>query len=113
MLGANDGIVATASLIVGVAAASGPISNVLIAGVAGLVAVAMSRATGKYVSVSFQSDTEQADITREQAEIESKPEFEREELASLGGGGECNQLGQERTIRVMRIRSIWGSGQPV
>ncbi len=83
VLGANDGIVSTASLIVGVAAASGPISNVLIAGVAGLVAGAMSMAAGEYVSVSSQSDTEQADLTRERAEIESKPEFEREELAQI------------------------------
>jgi VIT1/CCC1 family predicted Fe2+/Mn2+ transporter len=83
VLGANDGIVSTASLIVGVAAASGPTSNVLIAGVAGLVAGAMSMAAGEYVSVSSQSDTEQADLRRERAELESKPEFEREELARI------------------------------
>ena len=64
VLGANDGIVSTASLIVGVAAASAAISDVLIAGVAGLVAGAMSMAAGEYVSVSSQSDTEQADLTR-------------------------------------------------
>ena len=81
VLGANDGIVSTASLIVGVAAASAATSEVLIAGVAGLVAGAMSMAAGEYVSVSSQSDTEQADLTRERVELASKPAFEREELA--------------------------------
>lgn len=69
VLGANDGIVSTASLIVGVAAASGTGSAVLVAGVAGLVAGAMSMAAGEYVSVSSQSDTEQADLARERAEL--------------------------------------------
>lgn len=80
VLGANDGIVSTASLIVGVAAASAATSEVLVAGVAGLVAGAMSMAAGEYVSVSSQSDTEQADLARERAELASQPEFEREEL---------------------------------
>jgi VIT1/CCC1 family predicted Fe2+/Mn2+ transporter len=83
VLGANDGIVSTASLIVGVAAASAATSDVLIAGVAGLVAGAMSMAAGEYVSVSSQSDTEQADLTRERAELATQPEFEREELARI------------------------------
>lgn len=83
MLGANDGIVSTASLIVGVAAASAAVSDVLVAGVAGLVAGAMSMAAGEYVSVSSQSDTEQADLARERAELASQPEFEREELARI------------------------------
>ena len=83
VLGANDGIVSTASLIVGVAAASAATSDVLIAGVAGLVAGAMSMAAGEYVSVSSQSDTEQADLARERAELDSQPEFEREELAEI------------------------------
>ena len=83
VLGANDGIVSTASLIVGVAAASAATSDVLIAGVAGLVAGAMSMAAGEYVSVSSQSDTEQADLTRERAELATQPEFEREELAQI------------------------------
>ncbi len=83
MLGANDGIVSTASLIVGVAAASAAASDVLVAGVAGLVAGAMSMAAGEYVSVSSQSDTEQADLARERAELASQPEFEREELARI------------------------------
>lgn len=83
VLGANDGIVSTASLIVGVAAASAATSEVLVAGVAGLVAGAMSMAAGEYVSVSSQSDTEQADLARERAELESQPVFEREELARI------------------------------
>ena len=83
VLGANDGIVSTASLIVGVAAASAATSEVLVAGVAGLVAGAMSMAAGEYVSVSSQSDTEQADLARERAELATQPEFEREELARI------------------------------
>ena len=83
VLGANDGIVSTASLIVGVAAASAATSDVLVAGVAGLVAGAMSMAAGEYVSVSSQSDTEQADLARERAELASQPAFEREELAKI------------------------------
>jgi len=83
VLGANDGIVSTASLIVGVAAAAAATSDVLIAGVAGLVAGAMSMAAGEYVSVSSQSDTEQADLARERAELAGQPQFEREELARI------------------------------
>lgn len=83
VLGANDGIVSTASLIVGVAAASAAASEVLVAGVAGLVAGAMSMAAGEYVSVSSQSDTEQADLARERAELASQPAFEREELTRI------------------------------
>ncbi|MEJ1249406.1 VIT family protein [Denitratimonas tolerans] len=83
VLGANDGIVSTASLIVGVAAASATTSEVLVAGVAGLVAGAMSMAAGEYVSVSSQSDTEQADLARERVELASQPEFELEELTRI------------------------------
>jgi VIT1/CCC1 family predicted Fe2+/Mn2+ transporter len=83
VLGANDGIVSTASLIVGVASASPQTSDVVIAGVAGLVAGAMSMAAGEYVSVSSQSDTEQADLARERAELATQPELEREELAQI------------------------------
>ena len=83
VLGANDGIVSTASLIVGVAAASAASSNILIAGVAGLVAGAMSMAAGEYVSVSSQSDTERADLARERGELANQPDFEREELAEI------------------------------
>jgi len=83
VLGANDGIVSTASLIVGVAAANAAASNVLVAGVAGLVAGAMSMAAGEYVSVSSQSDTEQADLAREKGELATQPDFERQELAQI------------------------------
>jgi VIT1/CCC1 family predicted Fe2+/Mn2+ transporter len=83
VLGANDGIVSTASLIVGVAAANAAASNVLVAGVAGLVAGAMSMAAGEYVSVSSQSDTEQADLAREKGELATQPDFERQELAGI------------------------------
>ncbi|MDZ4842986.1 MAG: VIT family protein [Hyphomicrobium aestuarii] len=81
VLGANDGIVSTASLIIGVAAANANPKDILIAGAAGLVAGAMSMAAGEYVSVSSQSDTEHADLARERAELADQPEFEREELA--------------------------------
>lgn len=83
VLGANDGIVSTASLIVGVAAAASSKSEVLLAGVAGLVAGAMSMAAGEYVSVSSQADTEAADLARERAELASDPEFEHRELAAI------------------------------
>ena len=83
VLGANDGIVSTASLIVGVAAAAATRNDVLIAGVAGLVAGAMSMAAGEYVSVSSQSDTEKADIERERKELTENFEFEVAELAEI------------------------------
>jgi VIT1/CCC1 family predicted Fe2+/Mn2+ transporter len=83
VLGANDGIVSTASLVVGVAAANVTRENVLIAGMAGLVAGAMSMAAGEYVSVSSQADTESADLARERRELESDEEFEREELTNI------------------------------
>jgi VIT1/CCC1 family predicted Fe2+/Mn2+ transporter len=83
ILGANDGIVSTASLIAGVAAAGAASSSILITGVAGLVAGAMSMAAGEYVSVSSQGDAEQADIARETAELDTQPEMEREELVSI------------------------------
>ncbi|PZQ64692.1 MAG: hypothetical protein DI570_04490 [Phenylobacterium zucineum] len=83
VLGANDGIVSTASLVVGVAAASQGRSEVLLAGVAGLVAGAFSMAAGEYVSVSSQADTEKADLARERGELASQPEFERDELAAI------------------------------
>jgi VIT1/CCC1 family predicted Fe2+/Mn2+ transporter len=83
VLGANDGIVSTASLIVGVAAAAATQSDILIAGVAGLVAGAMSMAAGEYVSVSSQSDTEQADLARERKELSANPKSELDELAHI------------------------------
>ena len=83
VLGANDGIVSTASLIVGVAAAESGRSSVLVAGLAGLVAGAMSMAAGEYVSVSSQSDTENADLERERHELNSNEESEQAELAAI------------------------------
>jgi len=83
VLGANDGIISTASLIVGVAAAAAKQNDVLIAGVAGLVAGAMSMAAGEYVSVSSQSDTEKADLARERRELSDDPQAEHEELAEI------------------------------
>lgn len=83
MLGANDGIVSTASLIVGVAAAESGRGGVLVAGIAGLVAGAMSMAAGEYVSVSSQSDTENADLNRERKELAADREHEHAELAAI------------------------------
>ena len=83
VLGANDGIVSTASLILGVAAASAAKGDILLAGTAGLVAGAMSMAAGEYVSVSSQSDTEHADLARERRELRADPEAEHEELADI------------------------------
>jgi VIT1/CCC1 family predicted Fe2+/Mn2+ transporter len=83
VLGANDGIVSTASLVLGVAAAGASSKNILIAGVAGLVAGAMSMAAGEYVSVSSQSDTEGADLDRERKELAADPRHEHAELTAI------------------------------
>lgn len=83
VLGANDGIVSTASLIVGIAAASAVKGDIFLAGAAGLVAGAMSMAAGEYVSVSSQSDTEQADLARERGELKEDPAAEERELAHI------------------------------
>ena len=96
VLGANDGIVSTSSLIIGVAAASTTQENILLAGVAGLVAGAMSMAAGEYVSVSSQSDTEAADLALEKLSLEQNFEFETAELAQIyeGRGLEPGLAGQ-------------------
>ncbi len=86
VLGANDGIVSTASLVVGVAAANSKASDILVAGVAGMVAGAMSMAAGEYVSVSSQADTEQADLDRERKELSAIGNAERDELAAIYAG---------------------------
>src|SRR5512145_2427795 len=83
VLGANDGVVSTASLVVGVAAADATGHDVLTAGVAGLVAGAMSMAAGEYVSVSSQADIESSDLAREKRELEDDPEAEHRELAAI------------------------------
>lgn len=92
VLGANDGIISTASLILGVASASSSSSQAVLSGIAGLVAGAMSMAAGEYVSVSSQSDTEHADLSREKQEIAQNPQAEKEELAQIyvGRGLEAN-----------------------
>ena len=83
VLGANDGIVSTASLVLGVAAAHTSHSGIMVAGVAGLVAGAMSMAAGEYVSVHSQADTEQAELERERMELATDGEFERKELTAI------------------------------
>jgi VIT1/CCC1 family predicted Fe2+/Mn2+ transporter len=83
VLGANDGIVSTASLVVGVAAAEANPQQVLVAGVAGLVAGALSMAAGEYVSVSSQADTERADLKREKGELATQPQAEEDELTGI------------------------------
>src|SRR5262245_56780983 len=86
VLGANDGIVSTASLVLGVAAAEATKQAVLIAGVAGMVAGALSRAAGEYVSVSSQADTERADLELERVELATQPQAEEDELAGIYEG---------------------------
>lgn len=83
VLGANDGIVSTSSLVVGVAAAGSPRADILVAGVAGLVAGALSMAAGEYVSVYSQADTEQADLARERGELANSPALEEAELVDI------------------------------
>ena len=83
VLGANDGIISTASLILGVASAQASHQSILITGIAGLVAGSMSMASGEYVSVSSQADTEKADLAREKIELATDPDFERAELAQI------------------------------
>src|SRR5208282_3908582 len=83
VLGANDGILSTASLVLGVAASHATRGNVLVAGVAGLVAGAMSMAAGEYVSVHSQADTEQADLNLERTELKTDDEGEHKELAAI------------------------------
>ncbi len=96
VLGANDGIVSTASLVVGVAAASLSQGNILLTGIAGLVAGAMSMAAGEYVSVYSQADTENADLSRERAELAADPAAEQRELTAIYvGRGLAPDLAQQ------------------
>lgn len=102
VLGANDGLVSTASLIVGVSAGGASRSTVLLAGFAGLVAGALSMAAGEYVSVSSQSDAEQADLARERRELEDDLEHEREELAAIyRGRGLDTDLARQVALQLM------------
>ncbi len=103
VLGANDGIVSTASLVVGVAAAHTGADTILVTGVAGLVAGAMSMAAGEYVSVHSQADTEQADLSRERAELESDPAAEVRELTAIYvGRGLQPDLAQQVAEQLMQ-----------
>jgi vacuolar iron transporter family protein len=107
VLGANDGIVSTASLIVGVAAASPDKHSILIAGIAGLVAGAMSMAAGEYVSVSSQSDTEQADLDTERQALEDTPEEELNELTKIyQDRGVSPELAKEVAIQLTAHDSL-------
>lgn len=109
VLGANDGIVSTASLIVGVAASDASRSSVLIAGMAALFAGAMSMAAGEYVSVSSQSDTERADLARETKELEQQPEFEREELVRIYEGRGVDRTTAEAVADQMSAHDALGT----
>jgi VIT1/CCC1 family predicted Fe2+/Mn2+ transporter len=97
VLGANDGLISTSSLVVGVAAAEPNRAAILLAGVAGMAAGALSMAAGEYVSVSSQADTEQADLARERAELAASPEAERAELTQIYVG---RGLGRDLALQV-------------
>ena len=109
VLGANDGLLSTASLIVGVAAAEASRSSVLVAGVAGLVAGAMSMAAGEYVSVSSQSDTERADLERERIELATDGEQEHAELASIYVGRGLDQGLADQVARQLMEKDALGA----
>jgi len=109
VLGANDGIVSTASLIVGVASAAQSTGAILLTGVAGLVAGAMSMAAGEYVSVSSQADTENADRAREQAELASQPEVEREELVGIYEARGVDRATAEKVADAMTAHDALGT----
>ncbi len=109
VLGANDGIVSTASLIVGVAAAAASKNEILIAGTASLVAGAMSMAAGEYVSVSSQSDTEQADLARERAELATDPQAEHAELVALYEARGLDRKLADQVATQMAIHDVLGT----
>ncbi len=112
VLGANDGMVSTASLVVGVAAAGSSHGNILMTGVAGLVAGAMSMAAGEYVSVHSQADTENADLARERAELEKDPAAERRELTAIYvGRGLESGLAQQVAEQLMTHDAIGAHGR--
>ncbi|MDD4615628.1 MAG: VIT family protein [Alphaproteobacteria bacterium] len=103
VLGANDGIISTASLIVGVASASSTHTEIITAGIAGMIAGAMSMAAGEYVSVSSQTDIEQADIARETRELKEDWDFEVEELAQIYmARGLEQKLAREVALQLMK-----------
>ncbi len=107
VLGANDGIVSTASLIIGVAAAHSTHENIVLVGVAGLVAGAMSMAAGEYVSVSSQADTEKAELALEQYHLDQNPEFEMAELVTIyEGRGLDTALAQQVAYQLMAFDAL-------
>lgn len=109
VLGANDGIISVASLIVGVAVADAPQSGVLLTGVAGLVAGAMSMAAGEYVSVQSQADTERADIERERQELEFQPEPELAELTAIYVGRGLDERLARRVAETLMASDALGA----
>ena len=112
VLGANDGIVSTASLVLGVSAAGASSQSILIAGVAGLVAGAMSMAAGEYVSVSSQADTEHADLDRERKELAADPVHEQQELAAIYvGRGLDEGLASEVATQLMAHDALGAHGR--
>lgn len=112
VLGANDGIVSTASLLMGVAAAETSQNGILVAGVAGLVAGAMSMAAGEYVSVSSQADTENADLGRERKELAEDPAFELAELTAIyTGRGLDNSLARQVAEQLTRHDALAAHGR--
>ncbi len=107
VLGANDGTISVASLVVGVAAAGAPQASILLTGVAGLVAGAMSMAAGEYVSVRSQADTEEADLEREKRELETEPEHELAELTAIYVGRGLDQpLARRVAERLMSVDAL-------
>jgi VIT1/CCC1 family predicted Fe2+/Mn2+ transporter len=110
VLGANDGIVSTASLIVGVAAAGGARGDIIIAGAASLVAGAMSMAAGEYVSVSSQADTERSDLARERQELADDPEAEHRELAAIYVGRGLDPRLASEVARQLAAKDALGAG---
>ncbi len=109
VLGANDGIVSTGSLMLGVAAASASHSNILVTGVAGLVAGAMSMAAGEYVSVHSQSDTEIADLARERSELKLNPAGEHRELAAIYVGRGLDPALAKQVAQQLMARDALGA----
>ena len=109
VMGANDGIVSTASLLVGVAAADVSRSSILVAGFAGLVAGAMSMAAGEYVSVSTQADTEKADLERERRELATEPDSEMEELTAIYVGRGLDEPLAKQVAEQLTARDALGA----
>ncbi len=109
VLGANDGIVSTASLLLGVAAANATHSTLLVTGLAGLVAGAMSMAAGEYVSVHSQADTEKADLSREQSELDTQPVAEHRELAAIYVGRGIEPALAEQVAEQLMAHDALGS----